>query len=378
MKTEPITVLLVEDNPGDARLIQVYLSEVASFPVQLSCIDRLGDLGKKVTELQPDLLLLDLTLPDSDATDTVKTAHTQYPDLPIVVLTGLAGDEIGLAAVAQCAQDYLQKDQASPDTLRRSILYAIERNARQQAEESLNASQHDLRIAREIQFMLFPAGPPHLPGIDIAGASHSADEVDGDYYDYFTLADGSTGVCIGDACGHGLAASLLSARTHACLRTLAISFYEPGRLLSMANLVLASAMVVSRFVTLTMLRLDPNGRQLSFANAGHPDSYVIDPRGMVRAVLSSNGYPLGIEADTTYPTSDPIDLHDGDLVVLVTDGVIDVKNPAGERFCEQRVIECVHEHREAPAEQVVKRLVEAVYAHGGKQPVIRITPDSRA
>ena len=105
----PIRALLIEDNPGDARLIEEILRDagVAHAAVELAHADRLAlgleQLRKRVT----DVLLLDLTLPDSHGFDTFTTAHTQVPDVAIVVLSGLDDETLAVRAVQEGAQDYL-------------------------------------------------------------------------------------------------------------------------------------------------------------------------------------------------------------------------------------------------------------------------------
>jgi DNA-binding response OmpR family regulator len=127
MNAECIKVLLVEDNPGDARLVEIALSEPG--PVMFK-LDRVGLLSAALRRLEKDqfeLILLDLSLPDSHGLDTVVAVRKKHQDVPIVVLTGLDNETNALEALRIGAQDYLVKGTATGETLRRTIRYAIER-----------------------------------------------------------------------------------------------------------------------------------------------------------------------------------------------------------------------------------------------------------
>ncbi|MGQ9559420.1 MAG: response regulator [Candidatus Oleimicrobiaceae bacterium] len=127
MVEKPYKVLLVEDNPGDARLVEIALSEPG--PVQFR-LERVGLLSAALRRLEKeafDIVLLDLSLPDSQGLDTVVAVRRQNPQVPVVVLTGLDDERSSLEALHMGAQDYLVKGTATGETLRRTIRYAVER-----------------------------------------------------------------------------------------------------------------------------------------------------------------------------------------------------------------------------------------------------------
>jgi DNA-binding response OmpR family regulator len=115
----------VEDNPGDARLIREMLKEAAAAQFELVHVVRLDEALKLLGEASFDVLLLDLTLPDSQGLDTFFRVYRQAPEVPIVVLTGLADEVIGVESVKGGAQDYLVKGQVDSNLLARALCYAI-------------------------------------------------------------------------------------------------------------------------------------------------------------------------------------------------------------------------------------------------------------
>jgi two-component system, cell cycle sensor histidine kinase and response regulator CckA len=142
----PITVLLVEDNPGDARLILELLEDVQAQAFDLERVDRLDHALSRLAETGVDVVLLDLGLPDSQGLDTFVRARRSAPDEPIVVISGLDDERMALEAVRSGAQDYLVKGRIEGNLLARVLRYAIERK---RAEQELLAREERFRALVE-------------------------------------------------------------------------------------------------------------------------------------------------------------------------------------------------------------------------------------
>ncbi len=128
-----IHILQVEDNPGDARLISEYIREASTEAVYFKQAQRLSEAEALVGQETFDVILLDLTLPDSSGLDTLHRMQTSAPSHPIVVLSGIDNEQNAIKAVQSGAQDYLVKGKGDGDLILRSIRYAIER--KQSAED---------------------------------------------------------------------------------------------------------------------------------------------------------------------------------------------------------------------------------------------------
>ena len=128
-----VRVLLVEDNPGDARLVEILLSE-AGPEFEVSHAGRLGEALEELDRSGFDVVLLDLSLPDSSGFETVERVRMAVPQMPVVVLSGRDDEQIALRALQGGAEDYLVKGQGDGDLIARAIRYAIERK---KAEERL-------------------------------------------------------------------------------------------------------------------------------------------------------------------------------------------------------------------------------------------------
>jgi signal transduction histidine kinase len=158
MTDKTIRVLLIEDNPGDARLIQAYLvgnakTGPAATIFDLDHTSSLGEGLERVIEGEYDILLLDLNLPDSRGLETFNRIHTAVPNVPVIVLTGLNDENLALQALQDGAQDYLIKGSVDTQLLARAIQYAIERQQvmRDLRETNLKLSESEARFRKIIK-----------------------------------------------------------------------------------------------------------------------------------------------------------------------------------------------------------------------------------
>jgi len=142
-----LKVLLIEDNPGDARLVRSILGE-SNGPTrfEVTWADRLSKAVLALSADPPDAILLDLSLPDSDGLSTVVDVVTAAPQVPIIVLTGLGNETLAVQTLQRGAQDYLSKNQLDSELLPRTIRYAIERK---QSEAALRLSERRFRALTE-------------------------------------------------------------------------------------------------------------------------------------------------------------------------------------------------------------------------------------
>lgn len=146
-----IKVLLIEDNPGDARLLQELLIEVRSTRFELTQVERLSQGLEQLQNSSFDVILLDLSLPDAQGLQTFVRLYDRDRNTPIVVITGLNDETLASRAVQSGAQDYLVKDQVTSDVLERSIRYAIERK---RAEHKIREQAALLDIATDAILVL--------------------------------------------------------------------------------------------------------------------------------------------------------------------------------------------------------------------------------
>jgi two-component sensor histidine kinase/CheY-like chemotaxis protein len=127
MSERPVNILLVEDNPGDADLLLAGLSGAEGFAFRVTLAEELDEAFRRLRKARLDVILLDLSLPDSQGLETFLQMHAQAPDIPILVLTGLSDEAMAVRTVHEGAQDYLVKGEVTGRSLVRAIRYAMER-----------------------------------------------------------------------------------------------------------------------------------------------------------------------------------------------------------------------------------------------------------
>ena len=170
MTNRSLKVLLVEDDPGDAFLLKTLLPQTEPVQFDLVCATRLTEGLENLSDTAFDIMLLDLSLPDSVGLDTIDKVRTYTLDVPIIVLTGLDDEEIAMQAVQAGAQDYLAKGDLDANMLTRAIRYAVERHrlqtelaqAQRQEEESLKQANDELEMRVEARTAELQQANAHL------------------------------------------------------------------------------------------------------------------------------------------------------------------------------------------------------------------------
>ena len=166
-ENKPIKILLVEDNPGDARLLQIALDEAGTNQFALTHAKRHDEALRYLEDEGFDVVLLDLSLPDSQGLNTFTSTRAKAPEVPIIMMTGLDNETLALESMQHGAQDYLVKGQVDGKLLTRSIKYAIERS---HVESALRDSEETARRLADENAVLAEIGR-------IIGSSLNIDDV---------------------------------------------------------------------------------------------------------------------------------------------------------------------------------------------------------
>ncbi|MFX1389990.1 MAG: response regulator [Promethearchaeota archaeon] len=140
MEIKQIHILLIEDNSADVRLIREFLKKSEDLDYDLDSYSRLSESLDIINTKKYDIILLDLTLPDSDRASTLEKVLSITTEIPIIILTGLDDKEFALESLQKGAQDYLLKNDLNPNNLVRAILYSIERH-KIESEKIKNVTQ---------------------------------------------------------------------------------------------------------------------------------------------------------------------------------------------------------------------------------------------
>ncbi len=205
-----------------------------------------------------------------------------------------------------------------------------------QAQIEKQRFEEQLAVAAEIQRKLLPDADPEVAGYDIGGASSSCYEIGGDYFDFCAHDDGRWSVVIADISGKGVGAALLMASLQASLRTLTHHIDDPAELVHALNRALVESSPSNKFATLFYAELDPRQNLLRYVNGGHNPAFWA--HGQEVTALGSTGPIVGIVPLARFECRQ-IELAPGDRVLLYTDGISELNNPAGEELGEAPLAE---------------------------------------
>lgn len=351
-----LQVLLIEDSPSDARLVEIYLRQ-SSLDCHVHHVETLAEAGGLATQHTIDVVLLDLSLPDSSGIDTFRVAHKRDPEVPIVVLSGQSDNELAITAVREGAQDYLPKSEFSSSSLTRSIRYAIERHDKRRTERRLLELEQDAQAAAIVQQQLLPQTAPKFSGFDIAARCVPAAATGGDFYDFFNLCDGRQGILIADVSGHGLGPALIMASARRVLRSLRDYHADLGELFTAANRDIVEDTASMHFVTAFLAVIDPEQRTLQYTSAGH-DAWLLRQSGEVET-LDAEGLPLGIVEDEVYRSSSLETLLPGETLFLLTDGIAEAQRHDHSMFTTESVKQTILKLKDRPAEEIIDGTLQA-------------------
>lgn len=227
----------------------------------------------------------------------------------------------------------------------------------------------ELALSRRIQRSLIPLAAPDLPGFEVASHYEAAREVGGDFFDIFRLRDraGRAGIVIADVTGKGIAAALLMAFARPLIRSAVDQARDPVLALERTNRILVEERRSALFITALCATLDLRTSVLRLANAGHEPPLLVPGDGRPVRWLGDSGPLIGAFPALGLEPCE-VQLARGDLVLLYTDGVTDMRTASGERFGDARLVAAVDRARGGSAEDVVEALVADVRAFQGDEP----------
>ena len=214
----------------------------------------------------------------------------------------------------------------------------------------------ELEFSSEIQRALLPQQAPSFPGLDIGAFSRPAQIIGGDYFDFFRFKSGAYGLVIADVAGKGFSASLLMSSLQTALRTLAADSDSVSDVVQRINRYFLHNVNLTTFVTLFIGQYDPDRRLLTYANAGHNPPLLFHPAEISSLTwLSPTGAAVGVMEEYTL-RSEQVALQADDILLLYTDGVTELANPAWEFFGPGRLADLVAANAGLSAQDLVSVL----------------------
>ncbi|MBE2315481.1 fused response regulator/phosphatase [Solirubrobacter sp. CPCC 204708] len=326
----PIRLLLVEDDDGDALLVEE-LFNISGAYMEIVRATTLAE-ARREDLTQIDCVLLDLDLPDAHGLAALHQLKTDRADIAVLVLTGLDDERRGMEAVGAGAQDYLVKGQIDGQGLTRAVHYAVERLRADEARRELEVARLHAEENARLERGLLPAPLVNDPNL-VLNAHYRPGRrralLGGDFYDAVQAADGSVHAVIGDVSGHGPDAAALGVSLRIAWRTLVIGGREPEELLPTLQVVHGHERHHSwMFTTLCMATVAPDRRSVRLQLAGHPPPLLITEAGITSLEPAQGEPPLGVVDDFRWTTYEHA-LPEAWSLLLYTDGLIEGRTGMG-------------------------------------------------
>lgn len=228
--------------------------------------------------------------------------------------------------------------------------------------------EQELKIAHDAQMKLLPKTMPRLPDYQIEAVCITANEVGGDYFDFFQLTRDRLGIVIGDVSGKGPEAAFLMAEVKGVVEALFRSHESPRDILIKTNKIMYDNLEREMFVTLSCGILDTKTNTLKFARAGHcPLVHYQDAENNV-IIVEPRGIGVGLEQGYLFDSNieeSQINISPNDIILFYTDGVIEAKNPDSEEFGEGRLYEKVRQYKDDFAADIMRKIIQSINSFTG-------------
>ncbi len=225
--------------------------------------------------------------------------------------------------------------------------------------------EKQLQLAREAQLRLFPGEQPVIKGYDIAGICLPAEEIGGDYYDFIRLSSKESGIAVADVSGHGISSALLMTAFRGLLRMHARGRGGPIKIARAINHLLPDFSSNNDFATLIYIVLNFEINEITNICCGQQPPLLIHFDGSVER-LNALGPALGVMKKARYSTEKHT-LMPGDILVVYTDGVVELINAASEEFGIERLGNAIYEFRDFPAAGIIQKIIDLTRQFSGSQ-----------
>lgn len=243
----------------------------------------------------------------------------------------------------------------------------VDRRVKQVAEQE--RWRQDIARAREIQAGMLPSEHYLTSSLEIAGYCSPAAEVGGDFYDYIEYGDQEVGIVIGDVTGHGFYSGLFVAMAKSCVHTQARVAHSPAEIMKSMRRALSLSIQRRMLMTCCYVVIDFARKVLTYSNAGHPYPYLFNPETGALEKLEALDPILGaLDEDAQEFEERQIPWRAGDLLVLYTDGISEMRDSSGRMFdvegLEQSILDCATGSALQTRDCILSRLKK----HAGRAP----------
>jgi sigma-B regulation protein RsbU (phosphoserine phosphatase) len=329
------TVLVVDDNPMNLQVLVRTLHGSGHRILAARSGQGALEIARKA---RPDLLLLDVMMPDVDGFDVCRAIKADPETAETVVIFLSALDEVTdkVSGLQLGAVDYITKPIQAEEVLARVETHLTHQYLRRELRDSRNRLDRELASAADMQRLILPPVLPRHPSVEFAAYYRTSRHAGGDYYDVLDLGDGRYGIMVADVSGHGAPAAIVMAMLRSVLHTHPAPL-DPPTVLQHLNQHFAYLWESNIFATAIYAVLDANSGTLRLSCAGHPAPLLARQDGSVVALPIDAVRPLFMMELGNVPRTIH-ELRAGDRLMLYTDGITERQSPDGTMYDEARLV----------------------------------------
>ena len=321
---------------------------------------------KQVQENGPYAVIVsDYMMPGMNGIEFLSYVKKSDPDTVRMMLTGTADMPTAIRAVNEGSIFQFHPKPCPADTLSQAIQSAIgEYRKVISSQNQLNNFKTSLAQASRVQQKLMPKADPQIDGFDIAGRSIWCDETGGDYYDFlYPAVNGKEriSIVVGDVTHHGIPSALLMTTARAFLRErVQTSPSECDAIITDVNKRLVPDVdELNLFMTMFYGEIDIKEKVIRWIKAGHEPAILYTPETDSHELLAGEGLPLGVMEDAVYQESEK-QIHSGQIILILTDGIKEAENPGGEMFGNERLLDAIRNTADKSAKEIIDGIFESL------------------
>lgn len=331
--------LVIDDEPTTRLLLKTLLEKQGFLSFQAAD----GTAGIAAFQREaPDIVFVDVIMPGLDGYETAHRIKELAGDrfVPLIFLTGLTDDRSLAKCIEAGGDDFLSKP-ISPLLLQAKIA-AAERTSH--LYQTITHQNHQLLLEQELAKHVYAktimANPVQADLLQ--NLQRPASVFCGDILLVERSPTGALHVLVGDFTGHGLSAAIGALPAADVFRGMTAKGFTASEILAELNRKLRQTLPTGMFLAAVFVSIDPDGRFAQVRNSGLPDVYILDKKsGAIRLRIPSSSIPLGISSSLGNMDLQWIEVEPGEQVVVVTDGIVEARNPQGEFYGEARLEECL-------------------------------------
>ena len=327
-------------------------------------------LEKLAADSTIDMVLSDINMPQMDGLTLLEQIPDVNPNLRAVIISAYGDMQNIRTAMNRGAFDFVTKPVDFDDlqvTVDRTLAHIEEWRAALDSRDKLVALQNELDVASKMQQSILPTSFPKTSDYETFGTMHPALDVGGDFYDVVRLPDQHIGLAIADVSGKGVPAALFMMSSRTLLKGTAISFDDPGQVLSEVNSLLQEDDTDGMFVTMLYAVYNAATGEFTYASGGHDAPLLVKPDGSSTLLPLTGGIALGVLPGHDYKQTSHV-LQPGETIVLYTDGVTEAMNADGELFGIEGLREYFANTPPVDSEGTSQQVMQAVADFAGDAP----------